>query len=609
MANRRFLRGLTLKQRVFGFVGVLGVIPFVCLSLMLFENRDAARVDEISQIAAKGALRLSQMNAEVFAIVMDSRGILLSKSSQEIEEFAKSTESHLNALQAIVADWKTYVRPDDAANLNAVSADVASLVATRKKSIQAARDGDLKLSADISRSEESVRSRKALNDSLQKLSRIYEAKEIEATAQRVELANESMRFIALIGVLSILLGSFGAYIVHRTVIRLFVRMGVVMTEVASGNIEARFDGTERGDEIGAFARALALFKENATARERLSAENEANRHQMETEREAARKLHDARAKEQAEAIEGLGQALARLSDGDLTCRMDANIAADYRKMQDDFNAAVETLHAAMARIAENSGSIRSGSIEITSASDDLARRTEQQAASLEQTAAALEHLSEGVRRSAQNASEAKGLADLAKSGAQTGGDVVKQAIGAMARIEQSSGQIGQIISVIDEIAFQTNLLALNAGVEAARAGDSGKGFAVVASEVRALAQRSAAAAKEIKALIETAKSEVSDGVRLVNITGDALDRIVGQVVTINRAIEDIASSADEQANGLREINVAIAEMDRSTQQNAAMVEESTAASHGLSQEAGVLSDLVQRFKLDQVKAAPRRRAA
>jgi methyl-accepting chemotaxis protein len=258
----------------------------------------------------------------------------------------------------------------------------------------------------------------------------------------------------------------------------------------------------------------------------------------------------------------------------------------------------------MKAIAANTKGVRSGAGEITEASDDLSRRTEQQAASLEETAAALDQITEAVRRSAANAGDARDTVSAAKTGAERSGDVVRDTVTAMTGIEQSSRQIGNIISVIDEIAFQTNLLALNAGVEAARAGDAGRGFAVVATEVRALAQRSADAAREIKHLISASGREVENGVKLVGETGKALERIVAQVIKLDSLVGDIATAAQEQATGLNQVNTAVNQMDQLTQQNAAMVEESTAASHSLAGEAEELARLVGQFRIEQATDNP-----
>ena len=258
----------------------------------------------------------------------------------------------------------------------------------------------------------------------------------------------------------------------------------------------------------------------------------------------------------------------------------------------------------MQSIATNTKGVRSGAEEITQASDDLSRRTEQQAASLEETAAALDEITATVRRTAEVANEARDLVSTSKTDAERSGEVVRQTVGAMDGIETSSKQIANIIGVIDEIAFQTNLLALNAGVEAARAGDAGRGFAVVATEVRALAQRSADAAKEIKALISTSTQQVDVGVKLVSETGQALGRIVAQVSQLNGLVTELAASAKEQSTGLGEVNAAVNQMDQVTQQNAAMVEQSTAASHSLADEAQELARLVGQFNIGESEAAP-----
>ena len=266
-------------------------------------------------------------------------------------------------------------------------------------------------------------------------------------------------------------------------------------------------------------------------------------------------------------------------------------------MRHDFNQAVATLEQTLREVSTNTAAIRSGTGEIASASDDLSRRTEQQAASLEETAAALDQITATVRRTAEGSEQARTVVEAARTDARASGEVVARAMDAMHGIEASSRQIAQITGVIDEIAFQTNLLALNAGVEAARAGDAGRGFAVVASEVRALAQRSAGAAKEIKTLIVTSGEQVKTGVELVGETGEALSRIVHQVTDISSTVTSIAASAHQQASGLAQVNTAVNQMDQVTQQNAAMVEETTAAAHHLVQETDALSQLVGRFQL------------
>jgi methyl-accepting chemotaxis protein len=298
---------------------------------------------------------------------------------------------------------------------------------------------------------------------------------------------------------------------------------------------------------------------------------------------------------QNDLVRTLANTLSRLSEGDLTARIEGERSGTHKTVQTDYNTAVEALRATLEEVRGSVSSIRGGSDEIAGASDDLSRRTEQQAASLEQTAAALDQITATVHRSAAGAKQAAAVANSTRVDAEHSGQVVREAVAAMGEIQRGSNEIGQILGVIDEIAFQTNLLALNAGVEAARAGDAGRGFAVVASEVRALAQRSATAAKEIKALITASTAQVARGVKLVDETGAALSSIATRVAEVDGLISEIAGSAHEQSTALSQVNAAINQMDQVTQQNAAMVEEATAAAANLRSEAGQLANLLQRF--------------
>jgi methyl-accepting chemotaxis protein len=306
---------------------------------------------------------------------------------------------------------------------------------------------------------------------------------------------------------------------------------------------------------------------------------------------------EAAGREQKAVVDVMAKGLSGLAGGDLSTRIAAQVASDYAALKNDFNAAAAGLEDAIRTISGVASQIGSGTQEIAQASNDLSRRTEQQAASLEETAAALDEIAATVRQTADGATRATSEVASARTDAERSGQVVGQAVSAMGAIEDSSRQITQIIGVIDEIAFQTNLLALNAGVEAARAGDAGRGFAVVAQEVRALAQRSAEAAKEIKTLISTSSQQVDAGVSLVGQTGEALSRIVGRVAAIDDLVRQISSSSQEQASGLAEVNTAVNHMDQVVQQNAAMVEQATAATHSLKGETAQLVSLVSRFKI------------
>ncbi len=405
-----------------------------------------------------------------------------------------------------------------------------------------------------------------------------------------------------------LIAVLAAVTLIRTVAAPIVQIAAAMRRLAGGDASAAVPCAGRGDEVGAMAGALQVFKDAAARARLLEAEHEAARTLKRAADERTLQAAAQAAADAARVVASVGAALARLAAGDLTCRLDESLPAAYETLRADLNSAAAQLDEALEGIVGASAAISSGTSQIAKASDDLSRRAEQQAASLEQTAAALSEITGAVSQAAEAARRARDVVNRTKQDAERSGGVVQQAVTAMSGIETSSRQISQIIGVIDEIAFQTNLLALNAGVEAARAGDAGRGFAVVASEVRALAQRSADAAKEIKALILTSVKQVDAGVGLVGETGAALSRILGQVAEIDAAVASIAASAVAQASGLAEVSTAVNQMDQVTQQNAAMVEQSTAAARALADETRELVRLTSRFRLggDAGRASPDR---
>jgi methyl-accepting chemotaxis protein len=312
------------------------------------------------------------------------------------------------------------------------------------------------------------------------------------------------------------------------------------------------------------------------------------------------------ARDQRRTVMLLADGLAHLAKGDLVYRLNEALAETYEQLRADFNAAMHDMSAALGAVSDNANTLRMGAAEMGQSALDLSQRTEQQAASLQETASSLSQITAAVRKTAEGARQAQAIGKAAHREVEQSARVSHDAVAAIGAIETSSRQIGQIIGVIDEISFQTNLLALNAGVEAARAGDAGRGFAVVASEVRALAQRAAEAAKEIRGLIDVSSRQVAEGVACVNQTGDALSRILSSVVDLGAVVGDIAASAHEQATALQEVNGALTQMDRVTQQNAAMVEQSTAASRRLAEESESLAQLIGRFRVEG--AAPAHRA-
>jgi len=420
--------------------------------------------------------------------------------------------------------------------------------------------------------------------------------EIEATLATTTARGELLAKVGIAAMILIILISIG---VSLALVRMSMRnvvapIGVLdseMAALAAGRTDVEMSSSARKDEIGAVGRSVLALQALIIRRAQTEAAAQ------EAQRAQAEKAERAIAESQAMVVAAMTEGMEHLALGDLTFRITADFPGVYLKLKNDFNDAAARLEEALNSVDGNAEVIRSGTHEMAEATDDLSRRTEQQAASLEEAAAALTEVTATVNRSAKDARNASEVVQQALEEAKASGVIVSQAVGAMDTIQASSSEMGQIISVIDEIAFQTNLLALNAGVEAARAGDAGRGFAVVASEVRELAQRSASAAKEINTLISKSARQVSQGVELVRLAGSNVDEIAHRVVRIGTLIDDMAAGSQEQATALQEINLAIGHMDQMTQQNAAMVEEATAASHSLANETETLSRSVGRFSL------------
>ncbi|MFC3073672.1 methyl-accepting chemotaxis protein [Shinella pollutisoli] len=424
-------------------------------------------------------------------------------------------------------------------------------------------------------------------------------------------ADRAFRNLVLIAVLcaagGLTMTVFSA-LMAMTVVRPLGRMVTAMGRLAAGDVDSAPLATGRKDEIGAMEEAVEVFRQAAIRNRELEAAEADSRARAEREREAMQRAAEAEAEARLiEATDAFAASMKRLAAGDLVCELDRPLASQFEALRQDFNSAVRQLRETLRSVGQSVGTVTGGSREVSSASDDLSRRTEQQAASLEETAAALEEITANVGATSKRAADARDVMREARAKADQSGGVMRHAVAAMEKIEQSSHQISQIIGVIDDIAFQTNLLALNAGVEAARAGDAGKGFAVVAQEVRELAQRSAQAAREIKALIGTSEAVVGEGVRLVSDTGTSLSEIAALVQAVNTHMEAVATAAQEQSAGLVQVNTAVNHMDQSTQQNAAMVEEMNAAGAALATESARLAELLAQFRLGD--EAPARAAA
>jgi methyl-accepting chemotaxis protein len=432
---------------------------------------------------------------------------------------------------------------------------------------------------------------------------------VVTAAKKQAEANAAMSATIVMSLITLATVASLAFLTVMNVRKSIADIAGATEKLSKGDNGIDLEKLTRGDELGAIVRSLKVFRDNQLHLDTLRAEQEKTAAMTADERRSKEEAAASAAREAALVVSNLAEGLEKLASGDLTFRVSADFPGEYGKLKDDFNGAMGSLQETMKVIAASTDGLRTGADEIAHASDDLSRRTEQQAASLEETAAALDELTATVRRTASGARQASDVVSTTRGEATHSGQVVHQAVSAMGEIENSSKQISQIIGVIDEIAFQTNLLALNAGVEAARAGEAGRGFAVVAQEVRALAQRSAEAAKEIKTLISSSTQQVSQGVNLVGQTGEALQRIVVKVGEIDALVTEIAASAAEQATGLNEVNTAVNQMDQVTQQNAAMVEQSTAATHSLKGETTELVRLMARFQVGNGQSAYSRPAA
>jgi methyl-accepting chemotaxis protein len=383
-----------------------------------------------------------------------------------------------------------------------------------------------------------------------------------------------------------------------------------MLQLADGKFDVVLPGLGRKDEIGEIAQAVETFKVKAAEKAAAEADEVLRRQKAEAEAQARAAEERAKlAEEQAHVVESLADGLRSLSAGDLTFRL-PEFPETYKQIRDDFNTAISGLQETIQAIATATREVASTAAEISTSTTDLSQRTEEQAAGLEETSASMEEISATVKKNAENAQQANQFASGTREVADRGGAVVAQAVDAMARIEESSRKISDIISVIDEIARQTNLLALNAAVEAARAGEAGRGFAVVASEVRSLAQRSSQAAKDIKDLITNSSGQVQEGVELVNKAGASLIEIVDSIKKVAEIVSGIASASAEQSTGIDQVNTALTQMDEVTQQNSALVEENAASAKSLEQQSQTMDERVSFFRVEAAQsAAPKRHAA
>ncbi|KQV84038.1 methyl-accepting chemotaxis protein [Rhizobium sp. Root1220] len=590
------LKHFKIRTKIISVVALLGAIAVAGLVYVIKEFRGAdATYSAFIDHEALAAMQASRASASATAAVLQVTLIAGLKPDTPAFDTALSTPSKMPQARERLEQAAALV-PSRKQAIDEILVGIEQMEALSSKVIDLAKVKDsagAQLAASSLNAELNAVTPKMIanNDALMALLNDGGDALSVSVNQRIILC------FALIGLT--VLGAVGlsVYIAQAGITAPMAKLRERMVRLAEGETESAIEGLERRDEIGQMASAVATFRDNAVERVRLEHEADSNRTLSDSERRERDAQRATEAADLSRAVSALGAGLQRLAAGDLASPIDTPFAGDLDALRQDFNNSAQRLNETMLNVGDNARAITAGAGEIRSSADELSKRTEQQAASVEETAAALEQITTTVRDAAKRAEEARTLVARTRGGAEKSGEVVRKAVNAMQQIEQSSVEIGNIIGVIDDIAFQTNLLALNAGVEAARAGEAGKGFAVVAQEVRELAQRSANAAREIKSLIGTSGSHVQTGVTLVAETGRALDAIVNEVEEINRHVHAIAEAAREQSTGLQEINTAVNTMDQGTQKNAAMVEESTAASHKLASEAAALNTLLDQFKL------------
>ncbi|QND17234.1 HAMP domain-containing protein (plasmid) [Rhizobium leguminosarum bv. trifolii] len=593
------LKSLKIGPKLLGLTALIviigvGVSLYVSTKLRLIDDTYSA----LLAVDASGTNKLAEINGN-----SDSVGRVLYRLIAETDlDSMKKSESELAQVfdeTARFVDEAASIYPSEKARFDALKSDLRALQTTTPPIAKASMAND-NVTAMKLVMESFKPARMKFDDTAAQLYAWSKAELQRKNDAASVVTNDTILTSYIVLAIGALISlSVGTAISLGQIVRPIRRLTETMAAVAGGNLALDIPGADRGDEIGAMSAAVEVFRANGLANKRLEEEAAANRNMSEEERRLKAEADRLRAEQMTQATSGLADGLKHLAGGDLGFQLTQSFAPDFESLRADFNAAVAQLQQTLRAVAQSTGQIDSGTREISMSAQDLAKRTEQQAASLEETAAALDQITANVSNSSKRAEEARTVAVQANASAVQSGKVVADAVHAMQKIEQSSNQVSNIIGVIDEIAFQTNLLALNAGVEAARAGDAGKGFAVVAQEVRELAQRSAKAAKEIKDLIRNSSVEVESGVKLVSETGEALKTIEDYIVTVNEHMDAIATSAKEQSLGLSEVNTAVNQMDQVTQQNAAMVEESNAASATLATESGRLRDLIGRFQLGE----------
>lgn len=624
---------MKIRGKINLLVAMLCVVAMTIGGLAIYSVNRYHYETEALELISDRARFGETLNRLVTATVMESRGIYAAKDTADAARFSDGVIQTLDKMEAVLADWKRIVPEAQQVQFANIEKRFAEFKAFRSETARLGREVSPEEANVQGNNEENRANRKNYQADIDAVV-LGDLDELAATKANLDAFKTVINWIVIavtfVGVL--LAAGLGMFIGTKELSQPILNISNTMKKVADGDLDAEVPYVERADEIGEMAKAVEVFKQRGLETRRLNEQEAVMRAKSDDLQSGMAEVVNAAAAGDftrridkdygdsnlnnfaaninallsgvEEGVSETSRVIKALAEGDLTHRMSGNFRGIFAELKENVNNAVERLTDLMNQVRSTSVAVQQNVNELSSSAMDLSKRTEQQAVAIEETSAALEQITSVVKNSTERAVEATKMVAEAKDKTEASAKVVGDAVSAMERIEQASVEISQIINVIDEIAFQTNLLALNAGVEAARAGEAGKGFAVVAQEVRELAQRSATAAKDIKQLITRSGEEVAHGVDLVQKTGDALQEIQARVVNINDHINTIAMSAAEQSTGISEVNNAIIQMDQVTQKNAAMVEESSAATQQLGNEARMLVDLVGRFQTGQSYSRP-----